>query len=280
VAYVDYINHIIECIKQVMDEFGIEVKTLSSSIRPQESQYQKILEVLKGCIVGIVILDGLRPNVIFEYGILLGLDKPVIAFKDEDAVINVESLYTDNDSKQKLKEARIENPKLDIDKHLSDIKDLHWISYNRRYPDRFRELLKDNFIRMGDKISKEIIKPMTTKEIALQKPKIYNEFQQAFGELAEYVIKLKKLDYKEIKTLDKKIDNLSKKYKIELSPYYYLALGHIYGELFKYDDALRVYERIIKTKPDDADAWFNKGLALSGLRRYEEALKAFERQYR
>lgn len=95
---------------------------------PQQSNYNTILELLRGCILGIVILDGLRPNVILEYGILSGLDKPVIALKDKEAYINVESLYKTNESKEKVK--KIGNPKLDIDKDLSDVKDLHWTSYD------------------------------------------------------------------------------------------------------------------------------------------------------
>lgn len=43
----------------------------------------------------------------------------------------------------------------------------------------------------------------------------------------------------------------------------------------QYDKALLFYDALVSLKPDDAKAWCNKGIALSELRRYADALSAF-----
>lgn len=44
------------------------------------------------------------------------------------------------------------------------------------------------------------------------------------------------------------------------------------GELELYDEAITLWDRVLKINPDSVDALFNKGYNLIGLRRYEEAL--------
>jgi predicted O-linked N-acetylglucosamine transferase (SPINDLY family) len=42
-------------------------------------------------------------------------------------------------------------------------------------------------------------------------------------------------------------------------------------------EAERIYERILTTKPDYAEAWSNRGVALQELKRYDEALASYEK---
>jgi tetratricopeptide (TPR) repeat protein len=39
--------------------------------------------------------------------------------------------------------------------------------------------------------------------------------------------------------------------------------------------SIRVYDQAIKLDPNDADVWYNKGVALEKLGKYEEAEKCF-----
>ncbi len=39
---------------------------------------------------GVVVLDGLRPNVVFEYGVLHELTKPVILLKEKNAILDID----------------------------------------------------------------------------------------------------------------------------------------------------------------------------------------------
>jgi tetratricopeptide (TPR) repeat protein len=42
------------------------------------------------------------------------------------------------------------------------------------------------------------------------------------------------------------------------------------------EEALAALEQAIRLDPDDADAYYNQGIALQNLERYEQALAAFE----
>ena len=273
--YVDYIENVIENIKKVMVIYNIEVKTLSDTVKSQESNFQTILQLLKDCILGIVILDGLRPNVVLEYGILLCLTKPIIVLKDKNAKIDIEGL--DDNLKDNLKKRHITNPKLDIDKHLSDVKDLHWTSYDWKSPDDFKENLQHELIEIKDKIILQIIKPMISEEIKNLSPEHYANFQKEFSELAEYIIRFIEPDYGKIDAIDKKIRNLAKQDKVKLHPAYYFELGNVYYSLSEYNKAIEFFDKAIEIEPDHASAWYNKGVALSKLGRYDEELKAYDK---
>jgi len=56
----------------------------------------------------------------------------------------------------------------------------------------------------------------------------------------------------------------------------WLEEGNAFHALKRYDEALDAYEQALHLDPSDAIAWNNKGLALGELKRYEEALTAFE----
>ena len=47
--------------------------------------------------------------------------------------------------------------------------------------------------------------------------------------------------------------------------------------LKRYDEALASYDRTLTLKPDHSDAWFNRGISLYLLKRYDEALASYER---
>ncbi len=57
----------------------------------------------------------------------------------------------------------------------------------------------------------------------------------------------------------------------------YLNLGNAYYLDFKYKEALKAYDKAIEIKPDDHEAWTNKGVALVDLGRHKEALKAYDK---
>jgi len=264
--YVPYIENVIKTIKDVLKIYNIEVKTLPDTVKPQESNLQTIFNLSKDCILGIVILDGLRPNVVWEYGLLYGLGKPIIVLKDKEAEIDIKNL--DDNLKDKLEKHHISNPKLNIDKHLSNVKDLHYTTYDWRSPKKLEEVLKDEIKKSKDKI---------ISKIEILKPEAYSDFQKEFSELAQYIIKFTEPRYEQVNAIHNKLISLARKWKVELSPYYYFELGNIYLNLSKNKEALKAYDKAIEIKPDFAEAWYNKGVALAKLGRYNEALKAYDK---
>src|SRR5262249_36727881 len=53
--------------------------------------------------------------------------------------------------------------------------------------------------------------------------------------------------------------------------------GSALGGLKRFDEALASYDRAIALKPDYAEAFCNRGSALQGLRRFDEALAPYDR---
>ncbi len=42
----------------------------------------------------------------------------------------------------------------------------------------------------------------------------------------------------------------------------------------KYDEAIKTFDKAIELNPEDADAWYNKGLVLYHQGKYDEAIEA------
>lgn len=83
--------------------------------------------MIKNCEFGIVALDGLRPNVVFEYGLLRALDKPVIVLKEKNARVDLEGYFA-------TPAFRVPEIKLNVDIHLSNIKDINYAEWDRLDP--------------------------------------------------------------------------------------------------------------------------------------------------
>jgi nucleoside 2-deoxyribosyltransferase len=75
-----------------------KVELTPSALESGASQRDQITALIEGCAFAVVILDGLRPNVVFEYGILHGRNKPVILLKGEKATVDIRSFYGDDES--------------------------------------------------------------------------------------------------------------------------------------------------------------------------------------
>ena len=53
--------------------------------------------------------------------------------------------------------------------------------------------------------------------------------------------------------------------------------GVALNDLGKYDEAIKAYDRAIELNPEDSDAWCNKGVALYYLGKYDEAIKTSDK---
>ena len=53
--------------------------------------------------------------------------------------------------------------------------------------------------------------------------------------------------------------------------------GIALDDLGRYEEAIKAYDKAIELKPDYQKAWYNKGIALRKLYSYEEALEAFNK---
>lgn len=101
-----------------------EVHLTPSALTSGASQLQKIEGEISSCSFGVVCLDGLRPNVIHEWGFMRGQGKPVILLKKEDATVDVRHFIRES-------APQLQNPSLDMNVHVSNLKD---INYTLWYP--------------------------------------------------------------------------------------------------------------------------------------------------
>jgi hypothetical protein len=108
-----------------------------SALESGASQYQQIVELIQGCAFAVVVLDGLRPNVTFEYGLLEARNIPVILLKEKNAIVDIASLLVTPGT---LPGA----VPLSLDLHFSDVKDINYATWSRDNPaEAIRLLVKE-----------------------------------------------------------------------------------------------------------------------------------------
>src|SRR5262249_12937560 len=102
-----------------------ELKRTPSALEMGESQHDAILELIRDCAFGVVCLDGLRPNVIFEYGAMRGAGKQVMVYRETSAKVDIGHYFAG------APDLALKPPPIDVDKHFSDTKDRYYGSWNR-----------------------------------------------------------------------------------------------------------------------------------------------------
>jgi tetratricopeptide (TPR) repeat protein len=271
----EHIENVIDSIEMVIkDKYDFTVKRLDKEIGSDESQYETILDLSKECSFGIVILDGLRPNLMFEYGLLKGLGKQVMAFKEKNAKVDVRNFYID---KTESEREDIENPKIDYDKHLSDIKDRNYKEYDKNNLRDFRQILDDDFVKHKQDIINEIMRMMTPKGLISEEGLMSEQLNVIANKLAKTAKELIDQDELEIDQTVKIIDDLAKEFRVEMPAEYYFGLGNIYSNRQKYDKAIVYYDRILERNQEDEVALANKGHAFFHLGRFSEALACIDK---
>jgi tetratricopeptide (TPR) repeat protein len=205
----------------------------------------------------------------FEYGLLKGLGKPVMAFKEKNAKVDVRNFYIDKTEDER---GRIENPKIDYDKHLSDIKDRNYKEYDKNNLRDFRQILDEDFVKHTQDIIKELRMMMTPKGIIAEEGPLSKQLNVIANKLAKTAKELIDKDELEIDQTVKIIDDLAKEFRVEMPAEYYSGLGNIYSNRQKYDKAIVYYDSLLERNPEDEVALANKGHAFFHLGRFSEAL--------
>lgn len=266
----EHIEIVIDCVERVIKEKeNYEVKRLDNSLKSEDSQYKELTDLLSECSFGVIILDGLRPNVLFEYGILKGLEKPCIVLLEEKANVDVINYFPED------KDIEIKNPKVDADKHFSDIKDRFYVRYNKNKPKEIRDKIKKEYSKLEKDIDDEFIRMIFPRKDIVEK------------ELKDHLVKLIEISKKkkdelnsedetEIRLVMKKIDGIVKKYKIKLPKFYYINIVRILGDFGKFEDALKIIDPIIENKKEDIYLMGVKAIILAQLKRFDSALETID----
>lgn len=126
-AHVEYIYPLLEQLEGVLEKKGFNPKRLGDEIRSSEDYLEKLETMTNNCSLGLIILDGFRPNVLFEFGYLKAKRKPIIVLQSKDALINIKNLFREisDSGLTSTQFRRLCNPKVDVSFHLSDFAGKH-----------------------------------------------------------------------------------------------------------------------------------------------------------
>lgn len=114
-----------ECL-QIVFKKHFELKQTPASLAAGESQHETIIKQIKSCEFGVVCLDGLRPNVVYEYGALRGANRPILIFRETSAEVDIKHLYGNTAGL-----AIPPHPPIELDRQFSDTKDVFYETWNR-----------------------------------------------------------------------------------------------------------------------------------------------------
>lgn len=116
-----------------------------STLKSGTSQLEQIEEKISNCAFAIVCLDGLRPNVVCEYGYIRGIKKPAILLKKEQATVDLLSIIGPSAP------IGFANPPLDVNSHLSNLKDVNYAAWYDDDPLKSAKVIWDEYekIRRG-----------------------------------------------------------------------------------------------------------------------------------
>jgi hypothetical protein len=104
---------------------SFQLKRTPSALASGQSQHDAIIELIDSCAFGVVCLDGLRPNVVYEYGALRGAKRPLLLFREASSTVDLRHFAGDTVTQTLVA------PPIDIDKHFSNSKDKYCVSWNR-----------------------------------------------------------------------------------------------------------------------------------------------------
>jgi len=129
-------------IDRLTDYFENELKfrtiRLDREKTPGETLLQEILKWTKNADLVVVVLDGLRPNILLETGMAMAFGTPMILLLQDGSCLDLPSLCVDV---KKRCPAGLRVP-IDISKHVSDISNVAWTSYEDPTDLKFLGLLR------------------------------------------------------------------------------------------------------------------------------------------
>ncbi|MEW4454579.1 tetratricopeptide repeat protein [Bremerella sp. JC817] len=237
---VEYINDVIRIMERVLGDEGFEVRVDEKVFTPGLTLRENLHREIFDADLVLCLLDGLRPNVIYELGFAYGwhqfkqknksatedgkeADAPsIVCFAEKNATVLVRNLYPEPLAVPTVdgQRARILNPKLEVCKMFSDNADLLISNYDRLdlSGSLERELRKLVKAFRGAKSKQTIVRDATKSETidpsdsSLQSQDWWQLYQE--GKYVKVVNRLQKpKDFGERKVLALSLMKLGKLYE-------------------------------------------------------------------
>jgi hypothetical protein len=123
------------------------VRLTPSALTSGEGQLRQIEEQISECQFAVVCLDGLRPNVIHEWGYMRGHNKPTIVLNRDGATVDIVSILGPSAP------ANMSNPALVMDMHLSNLKDINRQTWYPGDPVRSARVIWEEYRKLKENFS-------------------------------------------------------------------------------------------------------------------------------
>ncbi|MDD4897835.1 MAG: tetratricopeptide repeat protein [Methanocellales archaeon] len=229
---------VFDSIKKTLAEMKFQLKLLSSESRDLARYMDEFVKIAANeCVYGVVILDGFRPNVLLELGILMGLNKPITILKSKDAEISVKALYQ-SQSESGLTPKQFEclrNPKIRLgtSNHLSDLSTHLTIFDPSVYsddPNHVSKKLEGSIKRISSSIVKESEK-VYSRSIAEIMPNYLQEYQETLLNLLQYYTRSTEFNVTDIDRSRQEIKNLEEKSRCRVPSDTHSIIASLYVSL-------------------------------------------------
>ncbi|HHT9126660.1 MAG TPA: tetratricopeptide repeat protein [Candidatus Brocadiia bacterium] len=274
--HVDYIYPLLLQIETVLKNHGFKPQRLGDEIRSTEDYLNKLEELIKNCVSGVVVLDGFRPNVLFEFGFLKGSKKPIVLLQSKDAVINVKTLYESFEESDLGDKSfkRLRNPSIIPAVHLSDWAGKHiaFIDWKAKEtePKHPSVVLKEELKKNEDIIIKEA-KNLKAKNITSE------GFLQPLTNIIKYYIDAVQFSVDDLKKARNDIISIAREGGFQVPEDVYSMIATTYYKKGEYDLAISDYNKAIEINPRLAEAYYNRGTAYGKKGEYDRAILDFNK---
>jgi len=242
--HVEYIYPLLLQLETVLKGQDICPRRLGDDIRSSEDYLDTLESLVDDSALILIILDGFRPNVLFEFGYAISKRKPLIILKAKDATINIKTLFrTTQDSGLTTRNfGLLCNPTLEVSFHLSDFagKHISKIDWKAKESDPLfpPTVLKNELNKKKNEIIQEITR-IRTKELP---PTVPMEVLELVIEVFGYYYSKEKVSIENVKKLYSNLEGLAKTHNMKPPIKIYDMLSSIY--IRQYEDTLDYSDRI------------------------------------
>jgi len=284
--HVSYINHILNLLEECLVNEGYHPIFLRDEIRSGQDYLEQIKNLVNDSVLGVVILDGFRPNVILEFGMLLSLDKCILVLKNNEAKISVKNLYNQSSNPKdfdsdltEVQFKRLTDPYINIERHLSDYAGKHIVYYDFHDVKKIKETIRSNL----KKIRKCVENYINKEYLEAQRLNDLDVLLKLDLDKVDYLIRDNRITHA-LELLDRNRE-LYKDSNFRYYKYLYKR-GDTLQKMGRYEEALKTYRKALEigtNKKQIMNVYYNLGhLYLnrsnytSALSNLEEALKIAE----
>jgi tetratricopeptide (TPR) repeat protein len=311
--HVPYIYHLVNCIEELLPALGFKVSKLCDKTPPNSHFGENFEKLAEDCAFGIVILDGFRPNVLFEYGLLRGKEKVILPLQDKKACIAIRSLYSitdlaDDDNIKtntgltRAQFNRLKEPPVGYFGQFSDRHGMNVIvvdcSAELTSPEHPKCKIKAEVNKLMPKILQKYTK-QSLEPVKQKTPEHLEKFQEVTLKVLQYYTQATSFEYGHVEKAVREITELERESGVTLPSTIYGTIGSLYETLAEqaspsntrektklYIKAIKLHERILRIETDSslcASSQFSIGNAYGRLAEVRDpeanlakAIKAFE----